>query len=377
MTDAGTSHVGVRRLLVLGCSGFIGSHLLDRLVGDGRSEIIGWDLNRDKIEQHIDHDRLVFRQHSVAEPAFRQQLRADVGWADWVINLSAVCNPSQYNTEPLLTLYTNFIDAYHLVELAAEANTPLMHFSTSEVYGRTIASYLPNNRYDDPSLFELDTERSPLLMGPTQNQRWSYAAAKQLMERLIYAYHHERGLPYVIIRPFNFFGPRMDYIRGIEGEGKPRVLACFLGALLQGEPLEIVDGGAALRTITSIHDAIDATLAALDRPEALNRIFNIGNPDNEVSMLDLAHMMRDVMAEVSGDACYRDHPLVDVSSRAFYGPGYEDCDRRMLDISKETTVLGWVPRISLREVLHETISYYYDLYGRNAGQAAAARAAAG
>ncbi|MCW5699760.1 MAG: NAD-dependent epimerase/dehydratase family protein [Rhodospirillales bacterium] len=367
---------GSRRLLILGISGFIGSHLLDRLVADGRTEIVGWDLNRDKIASHVDQGKLVFRQHSVADPAFRNQLQEDVAWADWIINLSAVCNPSQYNTEPLLTIYTNFIDGYHIVEMAADAGKPLVHFSTSEVYGRTIASYLPGNQYDVPALYELDAERTPLLMGPTQNQRWSYATAKQLMERLIYAYHKERNLPFVIIRPFNFFGPRMDYIRGLEGEGKPRVLACFLGALLLGEPLEIVDGGHARRTITSIHDAIDATLAVLDRPEhALNTILNIGNPANELSMIELAHMMRDIMAEVSGDAGYRHHPLLQVTSAQFYGPGYEDCDRRMLDISREQALLDWTPKIPVREVLRETIAYYYGLYGKTAHRTAAAGAA--
>ena len=200
-------------------------------------------------------------------------------------------------------------------------------------------------------------------MGPVRNQRWSYAAAKQLMERYIYAQHYEHGLPFTIIRPLNFFGPRMDFIPGRDGDGVPRVLACFMTALLDDKPMQLVDGGLARRTIVSIHDAIAAIRLMLAKPDkAANQIFNIGNRNNEVTMVRLGEMMREAYAAASGDSSYRAHPMEQISSDEFYGEGYEDCDRRMPKIDKARTLLGWEPTRTLEEILEETVNYYYTRY---------------
>src|SRR5207247_8369451 len=111
---------------------------------------------------------------------------------------------------PLNVIRSNFTDACAVVELCARERTWLLHFSTCEVYGRTLASHTSPGRYSDPSLFELDEDSTPLLMGPVHNQRWTYAAAKQLLERLIFAFSKEQSLSFTIVRPFHFFGPRMD-----------------------------------------------------------------------------------------------------------------------------------------------------------------------
>lgn len=155
----------------------------------------------------------------------------------------------------------------------------------------------------------------------------------------------------------------MDYIAGRDGEGIPRVLACFMEALLDGKVMQLVDGGTARRTITSIHDAIDAILLMLANfGAAQNQIFNIGSPDNEISMADVAVLMRDIYAEVSGDESARLTPIEPVSALQFYGPGYEDCDRRVPDISKARQLLGWAPTRTLEETLGETIRYYFEAY---------------
>ncbi len=352
----------LKRILVLGCGGFIGSHLLDRLLSRKCIEVEGFDVEVRKIKPHLKNHRLTFHRIGISDAG--ESLEQAIVKADVVINLAAICNPSQYNRQPLKVIYSNFIDVYRIVESCAAHNKWLIHCSTSEVYGRTIASYLPENVYDDPNLYVLDEETTPLVMGPIGNQRWSYAAAKQLLERFIYANHKERGLPYTIFRPFNFFGPRMDFIPGREGEGVPRVLACFITALLDGEPMKLVDGGKARRTITSIHDGIEALLLMLEKPEcAQNQIFNVGGRENEVSMEELARLMRSIYARISGNPVYLDHPIEQVSADEFYGQGYEDCDRRMPSLEKTTSLLGWKPSISLEDTLAETITYYYNLYG--------------
>ncbi len=357
------------KLLVPGCAGFIGSHFLERMLARDGVEVVGWDGHTDKIEHLLDHPRFTLRRQLLkgAEPFV--QFEQDIATCDWVVNLAAICNPSQYNTEPLRTIYANFIDGYRIVELAAKYKKPLIHYSTSEVYGRTLSSYLPGHAYDDPELYVLDAATTPMIMGPIQNQRWTYATAKQLLERLVYAYHKEAGLQFAIVRPFNFFGPRMDYLPGIEGEGKPRVLAMFVGAVLNDDPILLVDGGHAMRTITSIHDAIDALVAIIDRPEhSLNHFYNIGNPANEVSMRDLAHGVRRAFARISGDDRYLEHPIQEISSKEFYGDGYEDCDRRVVDISAEQERLAWQPHRPLDHVLDETVGYYWRKYGQQPPQ---------
>jgi UDP-apiose/xylose synthase len=157
----------------------------------------------------------------------------------------------------------------------------------------------------------------------------------------------------------------MDYLPGRDGDGVSRVLACFMNALISGLPLQLVDGGHHRRTVVSIYEGIDALLLMLDRPDkARNQFFNIGNRNNEVTIAELAELMRRCYAEITGDPRYRDHPIEIVSSAAFYGEGYEDCDRRMPKTDRAEQLLGWVPHASVREILLETMTYYRDTYGR-------------
>ncbi|WP_027132983.1 NAD-dependent epimerase/dehydratase family protein [Geminicoccus roseus] len=351
------------RVVILGCGGFVGSHLLDNLLRDESYLIEGWDPEDRKIRQHLDNPRFTLHRSIANAPEALVEVERAIRECDVVVNLAAICNPADYNTRPLSVIRANLFEVYPIVELCAKYKRWLVSFSTSETYGRTIASYLPAGTYDDPELYELREDETPLIMGPIRNQRWTYACAKQMTERLIYAHHDEEGLPFTIIRPLNFFGPRMDYIPTRDGDGVPRVLACFMAALLSGEPMQLVDGGQARRTIVSIYEAVDAIRRVLERPEtSQNQIFNIGNPNNEVTIAELADAMRRTYARITGDARYNDHPIVVTTADAFYGAGYEDCDRRMPDISKAERLLGWVPRMSLAEVLYGTMQSYHDTY---------------
>lgn len=353
----------MKRILILGCGGFIGSHLLDRLLSMGTTAIEGWDPNSQKIAGHLANPLLDFRNTTIDGVNSSTELSRAVSEADVVINLAAICNPAEYNTRPLDVIRANLFDIYPIVQLCASYRKWLISFSTSEVYGRTIASYLPNNTYGDLPLYELFEDHTPLIMGPIESQRWTYACAKQMMERLIYATFKETGMPFTIVRPLNFFGPRMDYIPGRDGEGLPRVLACFMSALFDGSPMRLVDGGNARRTILSIHEAIDAIVLMLENPErAQNQIFNIGNRANEVTIAELAHIMREIYASITGNSSFNNHPIESVTAREFYGEGYEDCDRRLPNLDKARDLLGWSPKISLRDILIETMSYYHRQY---------------
>ncbi len=363
------------RIVMLGCGGFIGSHLLDRLLDKGGYEIHGWDPSDSKVKRHLKNPNFHLHRNTTNSPGAMVEIEKEIQKADVVYNLAAICNPSDYNTRPLDTIYANLFDIYPIVELCAKYKKWLISFSTSEVYGRTLASYLPENNYDNPDFYELREDETPLIMGPISNQRWTYACAKQMTERFIYAHHKENGMPFTIIRPLNFFGPKMDYIPGRDGnaDGVPRVLACFMTALLDNKPMQLVDGGQARRTIVSIHDAIDALHLMLKFPDkAQNQIFNIGNRNNEVTIAELAELMRVTYAKITGDLRYKNHPIVDTSAQKFYGEGYEDCDRRMPDLSKTEKLLGWTPKRPLSEVLLETMSYYHQEYASEVQQKATA-----
>ncbi len=206
----------------------------------------------------------------------------------------------------------------------------------------------------------MDEGETPLLLGPVTSQRWSYACAKQLLERYVYALHKEKGLDFTLVRPFNFLGPRMDFLPGREGEGLPRVLACFTGALLDKRPLPLVDGGHSRRTFLAVEEAVKALSLMLDQPGmAKNQIFNLGNPANETTIRGLAELMRTVAAEITGDESYRSLALEYVSSEAFYGEGYADSDRRMPRIDKALRLLGWEPQRDLRDILRRTLEHAF------------------
>ena len=147
--------------------------------------------------------------------------------------------------------------AQDCIKFCVKYDKHLVHFSTCEVYGRTLASYgLPMS---DEKNYVLDEDTTPMIMGPVSAQRWCYACAKQLVERLIYAHGTENNLKFTIVRPYNWIGPRMDYVPGVDGkdDGQPRVLASFMTALMKGEPIVLVNGGEVRRAAPA---AISASL---------------------------------------------------------------------------------------------------------------------
>jgi UDP-apiose/xylose synthase len=212
------------------------------------------------------------------------------------------------------------------------------------------------------------------VFGPVTASRWSYATAKLLAERFIAGLP---GLRWTVVRPFNFVGPYMDFMPGVDGEGIPRVLANFSTALLRGEPLKLVNGGKAKRCFTSVHDAIDFLFALFDAglgcslsssvgaaPGAgvFSQAFNVGNAENEVSIAELAQKMRAIFAKVRGvDVSTLPEPQ-SVSGEEYYGAGYDDSMRRMPSVAKAQRLLGFKARIPLDVALEESLSWFVKHY---------------
>ncbi|RYR42979.1 hypothetical protein Ahy_A08g039409 isoform A [Arachis hypogaea] len=363
-------------ICMIGAGGFIGSHLCEKLMTETPHTVLALDVYNDKIKHLLEpetnpwHGRINFHRLNIKHDS---RLEGLIKMADLTINLAAICTPADYNTRPLDTIYSNFIDALPVVKYCSENNKRLIHFSTCEVYGKTIGSFLPKDSplRKDPAYYVLKEDESPCIFGSIEKQRWSYACAKQLIERLIYAEGAENGLEFTIVRPFNWIGPRMDFIPGIDGpsEGVPRVLACFSNNLLRKEPLKLVDGGQSQRTFVYIKDAIEAVLLMIENPARANgHIFNVGNPNNEVTVRQLGEMMVKVKglsfivySKVSGDPPL-ENATVDVSSKEFYGEGYDDSDKRIPDMTIINRQLGWNPKTSLWDLLESTLTYQHRTY---------------
>jgi UDP-apiose/xylose synthase len=279
-----------------------------------------------------------------------------LGRCDVVLSLTALCNPSLYNTRPLQVIDASYADLVPLVDRCTRQNKWLIHFSTCEVYGR-----MALDSQGRPAAL-MNEEETAYFLGPIHRERWTYACAKQLLERRLWAAGQHEGLSFTIIRPFNVIGSRMDFIPGIDGEGIPRVLACFMEALLAGKELQLVDGGAQRRSFVAVEDFCAAVARIIDRRETCRgEVFNLGNPTNDVTIARLATRLAKTYAALVPDA--RPVKIRAVSARDFYGDGYDDVQARVPDIAKARRLLDWEPTITLDAMLPGIIDDYVRRYG--------------
>ena len=342
-----------KRIAVLGAGGFIGSHLIPALAARPDTSILAVDVNLDKLALTRYRDATVEQIRApIGTPGLLEDI---VSRADVVVSLTALCNPALYNTQPLEVIDANYTDLVPVVKLCAKRRRRLIHFSTCEVYGRMALDR------EGRRTRTMDEDTTSLCLGPIDRERWSYAAAKQLLERVIWAHGRHAGLPFTIIRPFNVIGPRMDFVPGVDGEGIPRVLASFMHALLAGQDLLLVDGGRQRRSFVDVGEFVDATLRILDRPAVCDgQILNLGASCNEVSIAGLARALVRAFRSARPDAA---RPTVRrVSSEDFYGVGYDDSIRRIPELGKSERLLGWMAKRTLAEMLPGIVADYLARY---------------
>jgi nucleoside-diphosphate-sugar epimerase len=196
--------------------------------------------------------------------------------------------------------------------------------------------------------------------GPIQKHRWIYACAKQLMDRVIWAYGDKVGLDFTLFRPFNWIGPGLDSL-GTAKEGSSRVVTQFLGHIARGEPIQLVDGGSQKRAFTCIDDGIDALMTIIANPSgvASRKIYNIGNPRNNLSVRALAQMMVEL---AFGYPEYRPSArkvrLKRTTGERYYGGGYQDMQNRVPRITNTRRDLRWKPRVGMRAALQRIFEAY-------------------
>jgi UDP-glucose 4-epimerase len=320
----------MKHSLVTGGAGFIGSHLVEALLARGDQVTVIDDEstgNVANLASVIDHPRLRYVQGSVADASTLNPLLAG---QDEVYHLAAAVGVQLIAEKPIHTIETNVYPTGALLSQLArlyEAGQRVRLFlaSTSEVYGK-------NPR---PKLAEDDD----MHFGPTTRARWSYGASKAIDEFLALAYWHERGLPTVIGRFFNVVGPRQTGAYGM-------VLPRFIEAALAGKPLEVHDDGQQQRCFAHVKDVIDIVLELTAKPQAVGQVFNIGS-DEPVTILELAQRVIAATGSVGS--------VQFVSYEAAYGKSFEDCRRRVPDLSRLRELIGDRRMRTLHEVIAELV----------------------
>lgn len=335
----------MRRILILGVNGFIGHHLSRQLLARTDWHVYGMDLQGDRVEALRNDPRFHFVEGDIT--INREWVEYNVRKCDLVLPLVAIATPSTYVREPLKVFELDFEANLPIVRHCVKYGTRVIFPSTSEVYGMC-----PDT--------EFDAYASPLVLGPIDKSRWIYSCAKQLLDRIIWSYGLEGRLDFTLIRPFNWIGSGLDSIVTAK-EGSSRVLTQFLGHIVRGENIQLVDGGAQMRSFTYIDDAIDCLLRIIDNPGdiASGKIYNIGNPNNNCSIRALAEMMLKV-ARALPEYCAaaRQVALVDVSSRHYYGEGYQDIQTRVPRIDNTCKDLHWRPKTDLPTALQAIFDAY-------------------
>ena len=332
------------KLFIIGAGGFIGSNLIEHLVEEGEHELVGVDKTAAKLVG-ISGPNFRFVEADVTTDT---ELMDDlIQQSDVVVDLVAYANRSLYVSNPLDVIQLNFFENIEITNACIRHGKRLFQYSTSEVYGKRNE----NGTYKEDS--------TDLVMGPTTKQRWVYASGKAFLERIIHAHGLAGDIEYTIVRPFNFVGPRFDYLVEAGAKGGPRVFAHFMSALLTGGPMYLVDGGEQRRTFTHIKDASNAFSVLLDDPRAINQIYNIGNPLTDISMRELAAYMTEVYEKLTGERYIGD--VIEISGEEFYGEGYEDMNRVPPDISK-IQALGWNPTRDLEAIFTDAIQYNIDQF---------------
>ena len=335
----------MKKVLILGVNGFIGHHLSNRIIATTNWEVYGMDMASDRISDLMAEPRFHFFEGDIT--INREWIQYHVKKCDVILPLVAIATPATYVKEPLRVFELDFEANLPIVRDCVRYGKRVIFPSTSEVYGMS----------EDA---EFDPEHSNFVLGPINKPRWIYSCAKQLMDRVIHAYGMQEGLKYTLFRPFNWIGPGLDSIYTPK-EGSSRVITQFLGHIVRGENIKLVDGGAQKRAFTYVDDGISALMKIIENKGGIadGQIYNIGNPKNNFSVKELATMMLDLaksIPEYQGNA--KKVKLVKTTSGDYYGKGYQDVQNRVPKITNTMKDLDWAPKVKMDAALKNIFEAY-------------------
>ena len=314
------------KILITGGAGFIGSHLAQRLLKDGHGVVVLDNLSTGSLDNvaHLrGHRNFELVIGSVRDAALVYEL---VESCDATIHLAAAVGVKLILEKPSLSIHTNVNGTENVLHAASTRNKLVIIASTSEVYGKTTKT--PFSETDD------------LVLGSTANLRWSYAVAKALDECIALSYAQEKKISAIVVRLFNTTGPRQTGYYGM-------VLPNFVAQALRGEPITVYGTGEQSRCFAHVSDVVESLVRLMNSPAAVGEVFNIGN-DQEISILGLAKKVKAATGSSS--------PIQKVPYKEAYGVGFEDMARRVPDVSKLASFIGYRPRTPLEEIIADVVA---------------------
>ncbi len=337
----------MKKILITGINGFIGTHLLEALCRDAKWEVQGFDLRSDNLGPFMESPNFKFTSGDIFKD--EKWLEEEVISSDIVLPLAGIAKPAYYLQKPIWTFELDFEQNLKMVRLCSKYKKRIIFPSTSEVYGMSGDSCLKE-------------DESPLVTGPINKMRWIYSCSKQMMDRLIFAYGQEEGLRFTLFRPFNWVGPRLDTFGDAE-ENKARSVTQMIYNVLNRGKISLVNGGEQRRSFTWIGDGIEGLIAIIENREdkADGEIFNIGNPGNNYSIRELAERLVEEMKKFPP---YRERAekaeFEIISADAYYGKTYDDMQNRLPSVEKMEKLLGWKPTTGMSELLNRTVAWYAE-----------------
>ena len=314
--------------MITGGAGFIGSHLADAYLQRGDEVYAIDDLSTGSIE-NIQHLKAHERFHYTIDSVHNQPVVAElVDQCDVIFHLAAAVGVKLIVESPVRTIETNVRGTEVVLSLANKKKKKVLVASTSEVYG--LSNQVPFR------------EDGNLVMGATTKGRWSYACSKAIDEFLALAYWREKKLPTIIVRLFNTVGPRQTGQYGM-------VIPTFVKQALAGRPITVYGDGQQTRCFGYVGDVVGALVKLMEHPQAVGQVFNIGS-NEEVTILELAERVKELTGSES--------EIVFVPYDEAYEEGFEDMPRRVPDITKVNSLVGFRPEMSLDGILQSVINFH-------------------
>ncbi len=307
------------RILVTGGAGFLGSHLCERLLGEGHDVLCVDNFytgTKRNIAHLLDHPYFELLRHDITFPLYVE--------VDQIYNLACPASPIHYQYDPVQTTKVNVHGSINMLGLAKRLRAKILQASTSEVYGDPTIHPQPEHYWGNVNC-----------IGP----RSCYDEGKRCAETLFFDYHRQHGIKIKVARIFNTYGPRMHPEDG-------RVISNFILQALRDEPITIYGDGSQTRSFCYVDDMIEALVRLMETPDDFTGPVNLGNPE-EASILELAEKIIALTGSKS-EMVFKPLPPDDPKQR-----------RPLIDLAKEK--LGWVPRISLEEGLKRTIAYFEEM----------------
>ncbi len=334
-----------KSVLILGVNGFIGSAISERLLESGEYEVYGMDLRSNYISDLLDKPDFHFFEGDIT--INREWIEYHVRKCDIMLPLVAIATPIEYTRNPLRVFELDFEENLRIVRYCVKYNKRIIFPSTSEVYGMCTDE-------------NFDEDNSPLITGPIRMQRWIYSCSKQMLDRVIWAYGAKGQLKFTLFRPFNWMGPKLDSLSSAR-IGSSRAITQLILNLVQGTPIQLIDGGLQKRCFTHVTDGIECLFRIIENKggKCDGRIINIGCPANEASIKELAE---ELVRQFSKHPLRKKFPpfagYKEVESSAFYGKGYQDVQHRKPSIKNAKKYCDWEPQVKFKDSIKMTLDFF-------------------